>query len=191
MNKTVFIFICVIIGGCIGLYQYYTEKKQKSTYDYNWIFNNSQIKQNQSNATFHSQPQNVNYQQQQVSAQQQNMVKTICPMCHGAGTYAFKPGDAFAPVVKCPNCNGKGVVLVSANELLQESSQTYPTTSSQGSQSNGEPLECPSCYGSGKCSGCGGRGEHNYSDLNGSHRYDCSICKGTGRCQGCHGSGHI
>ena len=53
--------------------------------------------------------------------------------------------------------------------------------------SNSDQLTCPSCHGSGKCTGCAGRGEYR---LNGTLS-DCAICNGRGTCRGCYGKGWI
>lgn len=181
-----FLILCIVIGGCYGLWDYYQKEQQKKKAQMGFILNTQMSQPSAASSDYYPQQQQ-SMPQQPVS--QQQMVETVCPFCHGAGVYEYMPGDAFAPVVTCPNCQGKKVVSVPVEEVMRNAS-TGPANIETEPQ-NQQPLQCPNCYGSGKCSGCAGRGEHNYSDLYGQHRYDCSICKGTGRCQGCHGSGHI
>lgn len=180
--KKLVVLIIIVAALYSGWQEIEKEKAQKKANFENIMQSlRNNMQQNSSSSSVMSQPIQ--------STPTQQMVNVVCPMCHGSGTYTSMPGDVFAPVVTCPNCNGRKVVSVAASEVMQGSSQ--PSYNQMPQQSNKEPLACPSCYGSGKCSGCAGRGEKNYSDLYGSHRYECSICKGTGLCNGCHGSGHI
>lgn len=52
--------------------------------------------------------------------------------------------------------------------------------------------QCPVCYGSGRCGGCGGSGSvYNSIDYNPGQYVDCSACGGTGQCGACEGSGMV
>ena len=52
--------------------------------------------------------------------------------------------------------------------------------------------QCPVCYGSGRCGGCGGGGlVYNAIDYNPGQYVDCSACGGTGQCGFCEGSGMV
>ena len=68
----------------------------------------------------------------------------------------------------------------SNNQIINNPSSTKSSHSSHD-------LECKACYGSGKCSYCGGRGWKIIEDT----VQDCIICHGSGRCQSCHGKGKI
>ena len=52
--------------------------------------------------------------------------------------------------------------------------------------------QCPLCYGSGRCGGCGGSGSvYNAIDYDPGQYVDCGACGGTGRCGLCEGSGMV
>ncbi len=59
-------------------------------------------------------------------------------------------------------------------------------TSPSGSNNSGD-LTCPSCHGTGKCTGCAGRGEYRGNGT----LLDCPVCNGRGTCRGCYGKGTI
>lgn len=133
-------------------------------------------------------------------SKQSNIEKMVmCPYCGGTGRWC-DPTD-FMAQFPCNFCNRTGQVTESqARDIIEASRQVQMMMSSggftqgvysQSSRSNGR--QCYDCYGSGKCSRCGGRGEHNVSNMYGGGiiQYDCEYCHGSGRCQTCFGSGTI
>ena len=63
--------------------------------------------------------------------------------------------------------------------------------SSGSSGSSSSNTTCSSCRGTGKCTGCAGRGEYRGDGYYGTTTYECPVCKGTGRCGVCYGRGVI
>lgn len=65
---------------------------------------------------------------------------------------------------------------------------------SSNSSSGGSSFDgCAVCGGSGRCSGCAGRGQYQVSNsfYNTSHYVDCKECHGGGKCTSCHGTGRL
>lgn len=124
--------------------------------------------------------------------QGQSLSKTFsCPLCQGAGRIA----DYTGSMTICFICRGQGTISEEAMRNLQsELNQPSPYTNpSSGRGYSSDYLECPNCYGNGKCSMCAGRGEYHVDGMYGQPGgyVDCSICHGGGRCPSCHGSGRI
>lgn len=122
-----------------------------------------------------------------------------CPSCGGTGIWG-DPTD-FMAKFPCGYCNTTGMVTESqAREIINAYGQmqqmsggyTYPNSGYSQSSNNGR-RQCYDCNGSGKCSRCGGRGEHKaYNTYDGSvMEYDCEYCHGSGHCQTCYGSGTV
>ena len=61
------------------------------------------------------------------------------------------------------------------------------STESQSSSPRQEYVNCKGCGGSGKCTGCAGRGWYKYTV----YVDNCAVCNGTGRCGVCYGRGTI
>ena len=64
-----------------------------------------------------------------------------------------------------------------------------PSSGSNSSGSSGRT--CAGCHGSGKCTGCAGRGEYRGEGYYGTQMFDCPVCSGTGNCKVCYGKGVI
>ena len=63
-----------------------------------------------------------------------------------------------------------------------------------GSNSSSSSITCRSCGGTGRCTGCSGKGKYwaevgQYTGYYHEKETDCPICRGTGRCIECHGNG--
>lgn len=109
--------------------------------------------------------------------------KIICPFCNGSGRYKTIEEDIMSSTLNCPTCMGTGYADASAVKTrLNLESGSSSTWSYENSNSS-----CHQCNGSGKCSGCAGRGEYRSNG----YYYDCPSCRGTGKCLGCHELGHI
>lgn len=84
--------------------------------------------------------------------------------------------------------NASNWAAVSAQQMTNKiwgNSSKSSSSSSRGSSK----VTCSGCHGSGKCTGCAGRGEYRGDGYYGTTKYDCPVCKGTGRCQMCYGRG--
>lgn len=131
--------------------------------------------------------------------QKQTVQKVQCPICGGIGKTGTMGDDFMASTMarNCTACGGTGMIDQNTAQQLRNAQQQfnniYGTTNEGGgnSSSSSNSKECWNCNGSGKCSGCAGRGEIRYTGLYGSEggKTDCPICHGTGRCQACHGRG--
>ena len=71
-----------------------------------------------------------------------------------------------------------------------------PDNSGSGSSSGSTYRTCPSCGGSGNCTGCGGEGKYwvdsgLYTGSGSRTRVNCGSCGGSGRCRVCYGKGRL
>lgn len=100
----------------------------------------------------------------------------------------------MSPTFKCNACNGDGYVDVNtAIEIIEAQKTIDRITNSQGTHQQPVDVDnrCRSCWGSGNCSMCGGRGEKNYEVSFGEYiTEDCEYCHGSGKCQTCYGRGY-
>lgn len=103
-----------------------------------------------------------------------------CNVCHGAGSTVFVTGSY------ANESNGGYVGGVSGSVSGGYSGNSNNDT--RRNRSSSGDLTCPGCHGSGKCTGCAGRGEKRNSN---GYLTDCAVCNGKGTCRVCYGKGTI
>jgi len=99
--------------------------------------------------------------------------------------YNFNGMLTYASYTRTPSQSNEGDIFVGGYNGGSFNGGNNNGNNSRSS--NSDQLTCPSCHGSGKCTGCAGRGEYR---LNGTLS-DCAICNGRGTCRGCYGRGWI
>lgn len=127
------------------------------------------------------------------------------------GNYSIygRTGNADAPNYKTKHYTGKcfkkgdGTVYFNFNSDLDSSTNEAAEINNSevdNSQEADDGLDeqptkykdCPLCYGSTRCGGCGGSGQvYNSIDYSPGQYVDCSSCGGSGSCPMCEGTGIV
>lgn len=107
----------------------------------------------------------------------------------GASIPKYRPGELLEKTSISPEAVGMAISGGWVPDYSSETTtSTSTSTSNSSSHSSSEGALCHSCYGSGKCSVCNGKGRY-MPNLDGKY-VDCSLCHKTGVCRICNGQGH-
>lgn len=123
----------------------------------------------------------------------------VCPNCHGTGkAHGPMAKDIYASQVfgsSCSLCSGNGKVSKEVYDFwCSQNPSSHPKSDhSTPTRNLSDKIECPDCYGSGKCNMCAGRGQReHYDSYTLTYKYsDCSNCNGRGICPMCHGRKYL